>query len=273
MRMRNVWCLCALMTTLVAGDGGAERPAPSAPAPRIPRSPGGFGPAADGEGGSHGLLEKQGWVYLLDGRVPVADAPWDPLGLWRRRGGKDTDRSAWTIVEEGGERILRSMAGGGAGPLDLESNQGFWDFDLHIELKVEDGASGGVLLRGRYRIEIASTVAAKPSAELAPGDLGGLAGFRAPSSSASKGPGKWQTIDATLRGFLLTVRLNGEVVQDCVEIPEALRQGDRAGGDGETVNSPGPVILRTQKGTIDFRNIRVRPRPAPAIWRARASDG
>jgi hypothetical protein len=176
------------------------------------------------------------------------------------------------VLEEGGERILRSAKGEGAGPADLGSNQSFWDFDLHVEIRVEEGASGGILLRGRHEIEIAATGAGGAAADLGPGDLGGLAGIRAPAACASKGPREWQAIDASIRGFAITVRLNGEVVQDGVEVPAALRAGapGQDAGGVEAASSPGPVVLRVEQGTIDFRNVRVRPRPAPAIWRRRA---
>jgi hypothetical protein len=270
MRTRTAWLLGVFLTALAAGDEGVERPEPSRGTPR--RTPGGFGPAADGKEGSHDLLEKQGWVYLADGRIPKA-GDWNPLGLWHVCGARSPDRSPWTTLEDGGERILHCAREEGSGPADLASNQSFWDFDLHVELRVGEGASGGILLRGRYEIEIAATGEGRAAADLTPGDLGGIAGFRAPSEGAGKGAGKWQVIDASIRGFRLTVRVNGEVVQDDVEIPEALRRGTSSAEAAEdAVKSPGPVVLRVEQGAIDVRNIRVRPRPAPAIWRARGPE-
>ena len=221
-----------------------------------------FGPLEDGKEKSHESLERQGWVYLCDSRISPKEVKASSLGLWRVRNQEDPQRNLWSVVEEGGEWIFRNSVGKDQHGTDLISLQNFWDFDLHVELRVPKDSNSGIYLRGRYEIQILSTPAGK-DVKLAPSDLGGIYNIKEPKLNASKGPGVWQTMDASIRGFhILNVRLNGEVIHDDVEIPEKWRHGtgSELGGD---INSPGPIFLQGDHGSVDFRNIRIRPSILP----------
>ena len=45
-----------------------------------------------------------------------------------------------------------------------------------------------------------------------------------PSSNAAKGPSEWQTIDACIKGYNISVWLNGKLIQDNIEIPEGKKR-------------------------------------------------
>lgn len=205
-------------------------------------------------------LVKAGWVYLFDSRVPTERHAWNPLALWRVRNPDQPDRNHWSVVVEDGERVLKNEIGRGDHGTDLISLQEFWDFDLHAEVRVS--SNSGIYLRGRYEIQIDDTSPEKEN--LRASDLGGIYSVRAPSTNAAKGRGVWQTIDASIRGYTITVRLNGELIQSEVEIPEDRRRGtgselgrrDGVSGDPE---SPGPIFVQGDHGTVELRNIRVRP--------------
>jgi 3-keto-disaccharide hydrolase len=222
------------------------------------------GTAIPAEEGSPDALVKEGWIYLFDSRIPQEGAKWSPLSQWRVRNPGEPQRNLWSVVIEENQWVLRNTITGSHGT-DLISLQDFWDFDLHVELRVPENSNSGVYLRGRYEIQVLSTPAAKPKEQLSPGDLGGIYSVKAPAVNASKGPGQWQTLDIGIRGFAVTVRLNGQLVQDHVEIPEARRRGtgsELGSGDGihsSDPSAPGPVFLQGDHGSVDFRNIRIRP--------------
>lgn len=217
-----------------------------------------FGPLQDTAAKSHDDLVKKGWVYLFDSRV---DKPWNPLSLWRVRNPNQPDRNHWTVVDEQGERILKNEITSGVHGTDLISLQQFWDFDIHAEVRV--AANSGLYLRGRYEIQINSTPA-EAEKKIGRGDLGGIYSVSDPLVNASKGPGVWQTIDAMIRGYTISVWLNGTLIQDKVEIPEKWLGGTGSQlGSGDGVSgeptSPGPIFLQGDHGSVEFRNIRVRP--------------
>ena len=209
-----------------------------------------------------------GWVYLFDSRIPRDPKSSEPMGLWRLRNANDPKRNLWSLVEESGERILRNTIGKDQHGTDLISKQKFFDFDLHVELRVPESSNSGVYLRGRYEIQIDSFSADK-SQKPGAGNIGAIYSVREPLLNASRGPGQWQVLEATIRGHrILGVRLNGETIHANVEIPEGKRKGTgseltSADGESDDVDMPGPIFLQGDHGSVDFKNVRIRPRAAP----------
>ncbi len=129
---------------------------------------------------------------------------------------------------------------------DLKSNGDFMNFHLALEFRLEDGGGSGVYLRGRYEVQIANDENRQPSTR----STGAIFGHIAPNSSAGKKPGEWQTLEITLIGRAVTVRLNHRVVIAGEPIP---------GPTGAALDSdegrPGPIILQGDHGLVSFRNI------------------
>jgi hypothetical protein len=110
----------------------------------------------------------------------------------------------------------------------------FRDFDLHVEFRSAENS--GIYLRGRYEVQINK---APSETELKYGDIGSIYAVNPPSSNEAKGPDEWQTFDISIRGYKITVYLNGIMVQDQLLIPEGKR---RIGTGTELGCWPGVVI-------------------------------
>src|SRR5205085_1553642 len=82
------------------------------------------------------------------------------------------------------------------------------DFKLHVEVSCQKGGSGGVLLRGRYRLQ----VSCDPNQQDAKLQTGAVYGFIAPSAATPTTPGAWEIFDVTLVGRTVTVQRNGAIV-------------------------------------------------------------
>lgn len=259
------FCLVAVLAGLItlqvgkAAEGGAD--GPKAAARKL--QPDSFGHQEDGKEKSHDGLVKSGWVYLFDGRIPQDPEKRGSIGLWRGSIRGEPEKDSWTVVEEDGERILRNRAEGGKRAVDLISLQEFLDFDLHAEVRLPEAKSdGGIFLRGSHEVQLRGRKG-EPG-KLGTADMGALYGLRPPSEAAGMGPGVWQTVEASIRGSRITVRLNGRVVQDEVDI------GARTDKPKPAVpERAGPIVLQGDGRSVDFRNIRVRPASAslPAIRR------
>ena len=80
--------------------------------------------------------------------------------------------------------------------------------------------------------------------------LGSIYGFIAPSESAGKKPGEWQTYEITLIGRMVTVVLNGKTIICNQEIP-----GITGGALNSNEGEPGPIMLQGDHEAIEYRNI------------------
>jgi hypothetical protein len=222
-----------------------------------------FGPLFDGEENTYDELINMGWIYLFDARVPSENQAvnGDPLGLWRPR--RADANNCWIVGKEhkeDQERMLMNILREGMHGTDLISNLEFWDFDLHVEFRSAENS--GIYLRGRYEVQIDK---APSETELKFGDIGGIYAVNPPSSNEAKGPNDWQTFDISIRGYKITVYLNGVMVQDQLLIPDGKRRigtGTELGcwpGDGFH-NDPslaGPILIQGNHGQIDLKNIRI----------------
>jgi hypothetical protein len=226
-----------------------------------------FGPLFDGKELSHDKLINDGWVYLFDSRITSStqSIAWSPLSLWRLRKVDAKSSDCWAVVTEEGQKILKNIIPEGKQGTDLITNQEFRDFNIHLEVKAL--ANSGVYLRGRYEIQINSDT--PDVKELSAGIMGGIYSVSAPSINAAKGPSEWQTIDASIRGYRITIWLNGKLIQDNIEIPEGKKRigtGTELGcwtTDGFTNDpeKPGPIMIQGNHGQIDVRNVRILPVP------------
>ena len=227
-----------------------------------------FGPLFDGVELSHNTLINQGWIYLFDSRVPSEEqtVKWSSLDLWRPR--RADSNNCWVVVRENKEdkeRILMNVLREGLHGTDLVSNIEFRDFDLHLEFRSKENS--GIYLRGRYEVQIDK--AYPDTEELKHSNLGGIYAVSPPLSNEAKGPDEWQTFDISIRGFYITVYLNGVLVQDRLLIPEGKRRigtGTELGcwpSDGfhNDPSKPGPIMIQGNHGQIDLKNIRVRTNP------------
>ena len=98
---------------------------------------------------------------------------------------------------------------------DIVSDSKFRDFTVRYEYMIPAGSNSGFYLRGRHEIQILDDY---KNGTPKPGGNGGIYGFSAPSKFVSLKPGQWQSAEATIRGNLVTVILNGVKIHDGLKV-------------------------------------------------------
>ena len=195
-------------------------------------------------------------IVLFDGKG---------LEAWQDKAGK---AAAWKIV--GNEMI--------EGKGDIVTRKEFGDLQLHLEFreptppvgKGQGRGNSGVFLMGKYELQVLDSY---QSLTYPDGQAGALYGQHPPLVNASRPPGKWQVYDVifnpphfTEKGELtspayITVFHNGVLVQN----HEAYRgpTGHRILATYSPQASTGPISLQDHHNPVRYRNIWVRPLPAP----------
>ena len=147
----------------------------------------------------------------------------------------------WT-VENG---VLKSTGSAN----NLESDQKFWNFKLHMEYRVGPKSNSGVGLRGRYEIQILEDYGEPVSTHT----NGALYSRMPPRVNASKPAGEWQTYDIRLVGRHVTVVLNGQ------EVVKTVIEGLTAIATDAAEATPGPLVLQGDHGPVEFRKVVITP--------------
>ena len=194
------------------------------------------GAACAGEGD---FKPGEGWVQLFNGK---------DLTGWKFRGKNES----WE-VQDGVLANLREKDGQKRRGVDAYTEATFLDSELHIEFKVPRRGNSGVYLRGRKEVQVLDSYGRE---KLGQGDCGGLYGKAAPTLNACKPAGEWNAFDITIVGHKITVKLNGQLIQDGIEVP-----GNTGGSMGGTPGTPGPVMLQGNHTTVWYRNIWAKPLP------------
>lgn len=133
---------------------------------------------------------------------------------------------------------------------DLLTEQKFKDFTVRYEYMIPKGANSGFYLRGRHEIQILDDFL---TGRTEVSGNGALYNFKAPSAMVSRAPGEWQQVEATVRGDMVTVTLNGVRIHDGVKIDRA------TGGELDSnLGEPGPILLQGDHGSVAFRRIRIK---------------
>lgn len=134
---------------------------------------------------------------------------------------------------------------------------------LHIEFQIPYGplvpsrGNSGVYLQSRYEVQMLDSFGLKPHNH----ECGGIPSIKEPDFNMSFPPLSWQTydIDFTAAQFAngqkskngrMTVRHNGVVVHDNVELPHATTSSPLPEGP-----EPGPINLQDHQAEVRYRNI------------------
>jgi PKD repeat protein len=187
-----------------------------------------------------------------------------------------TDLNAWERVE-GGEAnwplvgdAFEVLPGGRVSENNLRTKETFDDFRLHLEFWVPATPEGtpaqargnsGVYLQGRYEVQILDSYGVTLSDA---DDAGAIYGVRDADVNASLPPETWQRFDITFRAARfeggskvenarVSVRWNGVLVHDDVEIPRHTLLGDPEGPEA------GPIVLQDHGSRVRFRNVWLEP--------------
>lgn len=133
---------------------------------------------------------------------------------------------------------------------NLISRHRFKDFTLEAEYKLEPASNSGFYLRGRHELQVLDDAGKPPESH---GHMA-LYAWTAPAVNASRPPGEWQTVKATLVGNRLSVTLNGRKVHDNVAV-----QAITGGALDADEAAPGPIMIQGDHGRIWIRKLVVTP--------------
>ena len=167
-----------------------------------------------------------------------------------------TNTDAW----EGGKMDDRKLLAAGA-----KTKKAYQDFTLHVEFilpfkplgRDQDRGNSGVYIQERYEVQVLDTFGHPPEFN----GIGSLYRQHEPSANLCYPPLRWQTydIDFTAPKFdadgkktknaIITVKLNGVVVQDKYEITAKTGAGKPEGP------AAGPILLQNHNNPVFFRNI------------------
>jgi hypothetical protein len=179
------------------------------------------------------------------------DGSWkrgDPVALFDGH-----DLTGWQAVPPGrlvGWTVKDGILTAMAGAPDLISEKKFANFVVDAEYRIEPHTNTGIVLRGRYEVQIADDADRPASIRT----TGAILGRIAPTLNAEKSPGEWQMLVIRLVGREVTVLLNG------------IRVVNRQSIDGPTgialdtnEADPGPILLQGSRGMVEFRRMVVYP--------------
>ncbi len=186
------------------------------------------------------------------------------------------DLAAWEPEEEGGEvwpvegGVLEVLPGERVGDNDLRTKEVYKDFWLHVEFNVpespenadeQERGNSGIYLQGRYEIQVLDSYGRILEGE---NDVGAVYGVSNASENSSLPAGEWQRYDilfaapqyegeTKVEDARVSVRLNGTLIQDEVQIPSNTRLGNPEGSE------TGPVVLQAHRDRVRYRNVWVEP--------------
>ena len=138
---------------------------------------------------------------------------------------------------------------------NLISRQKFKDFSVEAEYKLEKGSNSGIYLRGRHELQVLDDFGKPPESH---GHMS-IYAWTPPRVNASKPPGEWQAMKATLVGNRLSVTLNGQQVHDNTVV-EAITGGALDADE----QAPGPIMIQGDHGRVWIRKLIITPITAVA---------
>lgn len=147
----------------------------------------------------------------------------------------------------------------------------FGDHLVHVEFRLpyqpyargQGRGNSGLYVQGRYETQMLDSFGLKGMHN----ECGGIYSVRAPDLNACLPPLTWQTYDIEYKAARfgadgkkvanarMTVRLNGIVIHQDVEVPKRTTASPLKEGD-----EPGPVYLQSHGNPVRYRNIWVLPR-------------
>ncbi len=168
-----------------------------------------------------------------------------------------TNADAW----EGGKMDARKLLFCGT-----KSKQSFGDCTLHVEFRTpfmpsargQGRGNSGVYLQDRFECQVLDSFGLKGENN----ETGGIYTISKPKLNMCFPPLSWQTYDIDFtsakydadgkktKNALMTVKLNGVLVQENVEVPHTTTSAGRAEGP-----EPGPIQLQNHGTPVFYRNI------------------
>jgi hypothetical protein len=179
-------------------------------------------------------------VVLFDGST---------LDKWKLVNSDNT--SAWTI-EDGIliNKVPRRRGGPRVHYGNLRTVDVFEDFNIKLEVKVDQRQNSGVYLRGIYEVQVTDSY----GRDLDSHNMGAVYSRITPTVAAEKPAGQWQTMDITLLDRHVTVILNGKTIIDNQPL-----LGCTGGALTSDEFKAGPIYLQGDHTAVSYRNIILTP--------------
>jgi hypothetical protein len=156
------------------------------------------------------------------------------------------DLKAWNVVGDANWTLVDDVVQADKGTGFLVTPMAYGDFQMTVDIWVNDEANSGVFIR----CSDPKTITATNSYEVNIYDkrpdqayrTGGIVDVAKPIAMVNAG-GKWNTLEIIAKGPKMTVVLNGITTVRDVEHGKFAR---------------GPIALQYGAGTVKFRNVRIR---------------
>jgi hypothetical protein len=154
--------------------------------------------------------DEKGWTNLLEGRGFKNN--WTTTGNWTA-----DDEGVVTLTPRPGERGWQRY------DAYLWSNKEYQDFEIQFDYKVQKSGNSGFYFRvgdkktpveKGIEVQIYESNAKGKDARLTDHDSGGVIPGVPPTKNTAKPAGEWNQFHITNQGDKLTIRLNGEVVNE-----------------------------------------------------------
>jgi hypothetical protein len=127
----------------------------------------------------------------------------------------------------------------------LQTAKDYQDFELLVDWKIGPKGDTGIYLRGTPQVQIWDR------AEGSGGLYNNQKNPRNPIKNADKPVGEWNTFRIVMRGEIVTIWLNGELVVDKVPMEN---YWDRT----QPIAPTGPIELQHHGNPIEFKNVYIR---------------
>ncbi len=158
-----------------------------------------------------------------------------------------TSLDGWTRVGDANWTLTDGMVSADRGGMSfLVSEESFTDFDLRVEIWVSPDANSGVFIRCSDRSRFTPANAYEVNVfDQRPDPTYGTGGIVdiAAVSPMPKAGGRWNVLEISARGPLLSVVFNGVKTVDSVR---------------DTAHAEGPIALQYGAGTVKFRRVEIR---------------
>jgi hypothetical protein len=124
----------------------------------------------------------------------------------------------------------------------LQTDKDYGDVELFVDWKITKGGDSGIYLRGNPQVQIWDR------AEGSGGLYNNEKHPKDPLKNADKPPGQWNRFHIIMRGDVVTVYLNGELVVDKVPLENYWERG-------KPLPTTGPIELQHHTTPLWFKNI------------------
>jgi len=192
------------------------------------------------------------WMCILSLTLITSCADQTKLmgGNWSTLFDSNSNLNAWTRVGEANWRIqdwaIQADFLPGKDASFLVSKKSYKDYEIYAELWVDDQTNTGIF----NRCESATDVSAKSCYEFNIWDTrpdptfgtGAIVDFGKVSPPYPKAGGKWNTLELTLKGSQMEMRMNGQLTAKAVD----------------STHKEGHVALQFGSGIVKFRKVLIR---------------